>query len=81
MLETVENPTVLDNKVQKDHNMWHVLNSVILIPVVLIHVADLYSEGDQQTGANPAAENCQTLTSCCCDGGVWVDSTKPVAFL
>ena len=37
--------------------LLYVLNSVILIPVVLIHVADLYSEGDQQIGANPAAES------------------------
>lgn len=81
MLETVENPTALDNKVQKDPCAQAVLNSVILIPVVLIHVADLYSEGDQQTGANPVAKSARLSPHAAVMEGCWVNSTKPVAFL
>lgn len=41
--------------------LLYVLSYVILIPAVLVHVADLYSEGDQQTRADPAAESARLL--------------------
>ena len=76
MLETVENPAFLDNKVQKD-------------PCALVCAELCDSDSSCPNSCcrpllwrrpadrgQPCSWKCQTLTSYCCDGGVWVNSTN-----